>query len=77
MKQRILFLTLLLAYLLSGVFEVFDNLLGLRGLNFESSAPFPAKIAKEVAVLALLTAVWLAHRRTYRLNSGDVVLSTN
>ena len=74
MKQRLLFLGLLLAYLLSGVFEVIDNLQGLRGLNFESSAPLPAKVAKEVAILMILIAVRLTHRRAYWLNSTDIML---
>lgn len=74
MKQRLLFLGLLLAYLMSGVFEVIDNLQGLRGLNFESTAPLPAKVAKEVAILMILSAVRLAHRRAFWLNRTDIML---
>jgi hypothetical protein len=61
MTQRTLFVLLLIAYLLAGVFEVIDNLLGLRELNFETSAPVIVKVLKEIAILVLL--VVLAWRR--------------
>ena len=42
------------AFIAGGVFEVIDNILGLRQLNFESSAPAIVKVAKEAAILWLL-----------------------
>lgn len=46
--------TLLIAVVLGGLFEVIDNLLGLRTLNFESSAPAVVKVAKELAIACLM-----------------------
>ncbi|WP_431288681.1 hypothetical protein [Roseateles chitinivorans] len=42
------------AFIAGGIFEVIDNILGLRQLNFESSAPAFVKVAKEAAILWLL-----------------------
>lgn len=44
----------LAAFVLGGIFEVVDNLLGLRTLNFESSAPAILKVAKELSIMWLL-----------------------
>jgi hypothetical protein len=75
LNQRLLFLALFAAYVASGIFEVFDNLLGLREFNFDSSAPPAAKVAKELAVMLLLGSLFLAHRRSIRIRSGDLVLA--
>lgn len=45
---------LFVAFIAGGIFEVIDNVLGLRQFNFESSAPTFFKLAKEVAILWLL-----------------------
>ena len=45
---------LFVAFIAGGVFEVIDNILGLRQFNFESSAPVVVKVAKEGAILWLL-----------------------
>jgi hypothetical protein len=42
------------AFIAGGVFEVSDNILGLRQFNFESSAPAFVKLAKEAAILWLV-----------------------
>lgn len=50
---------LLLAFIAGGAFEVVDNILGARVLNFESSAPVVVKIAKELAIaLVTLRLLW-------------------
>jgi hypothetical protein len=51
---RLCWWLLAFAFLLGGAFEVFDNLLGLRQLNFESSAPAIVKVLKEFAIALLL-----------------------
>ncbi len=75
MTQRLLFLGLLIAYMFSGVFEVVDNLLGLREFNFDSSAPLAAKVAKEVAMLLLLGTLLYAHRRSAKVRISDLLLA--
>lgn len=45
---------LFLAFIAGGIYEVIDNVLGLRQFNFESSAPTFFKLTKEVAILWLL-----------------------
>ncbi len=42
------------AFIVGGIYEVIDNILGLRLLNFESSAPPIVKVAKEAAIIWLL-----------------------
>lgn len=51
---------LVAAFVCGGIFEVIDNLLGLRALNFESSAPAIFKVAKESVILLIL---FIATRR--------------
>jgi len=77
MSQRLLFLALLVAYLFSGVFEVVDNLLGLREFNFDSSAPFAAKVAKELAIFLILGTLALRHRREGRFRPVDLMIATS
>lgn len=62
LKQRLLFAVLLVAYMFSGVFEAIDNVLGLREFNFDSSAPWPAKVAKELVILLLLGVIVFSRR---------------
>lgn len=45
---------LVCGFVVGGIYEVIDNMLGLRQLNFESSAPIIFKIAKEVAISLLI-----------------------
>ena len=58
---------LVIAFVCGGAFEVMDNLLGLRTLNFESSAPAVFKIAKEL-VIALTMMVATVRWGTPRLS---------
>jgi len=64
------------AFIAGGIFEVIDNILGLRQLNFESSAPAFVKVAKEAAILWML--LGLARRNGLpRLTAfGFIILST-
>lgn len=73
MNQRSLFLLLLVAYPLSGAFEVMDNLLGLRELNFESSAPGWIKILKELVLIYLL--IFLAWQRRGRVSMSGLLFA--
>lgn len=50
---------LVAAFIMGGIFEVFDNILGLRRFNFESSAPVFIKVMKELVIFLLLGALVL------------------
>jgi hypothetical protein len=75
MTQRLLFLLLLAAYAMSGAYEVFDNVLGVRAFNFDSSAPPAAKVAKEVIVAILLGVLALEHRQRGWIRMSDAILA--
>lgn len=48
---------LFVAFIASGIFEVIDNILGIRHLNFDSSAPAAFKVAKEIAIIWFLIGI--------------------
>lgn len=69
------FRLLLVAVICSGAFEVFDNLLGLRTANFDSSAPAAFKVAKEIVIVWILIGL-LKHRSAASLNLGWAAIAS-
>lgn len=64
-----MFALLLVAFLLSGVFEVIGNLSGDRVDNIDSSAPIYVKVGKELVLLLIVTVLLLPRWRRLRFDS--------
>lgn len=67
-----LFALLLAAFMMSGAFEVLGNLAGDRTSNVDSSAPLPAKLGKELALMLIVLVSLLPRWRQVRIGEFSV-----
>lgn len=75
--QATLFAFLLIAFILSGIFELLGNLAGDRINNIDSTAPFYLKIGKELALILIVVVVIFSRRgriRVSRFNLGFIAI---
>lgn len=64
------------AFIASGIFEVIDNILGLRQLNFESSSPAIFKVVKEIATIWLIIGIIVRRGMPPLTLFGATILTT-